>query len=304
MSDLGHLDDSVGELDPGDDLVEASLWSDAWRQLRKRPAFWLCAVIIGLMTVVAIVPGLFTSVDPRDCNLRDSLLTSSSEHWFGTDLQGCDYYSRVVHGARVSMLVGVLVTTITVTIALTFGSIAGYFGGIADTIIARFTDMVFAIPFLLGAIVMLTVLDDRFPRNVWTVSAAIGLWLWPTMLRLVRSSVLSVKEAEYVDAARALGASNFRIITKQILPNAITPLIVFATLAFGGVIVAEATLSFLGVGLRLPSISWGLMIAGSRARITSAPHLLLFPGGVLLLTALAFVLLGDILRDALDPKLR
>ncbi len=282
----------------------ASLWSDAWILCRRRPLFWVCISIIALLVVAALFPGLFTTKDPRACSLRDSLLTPSGEHWFGTDLQGCDYFARTVYGARVSISVGLLVTALATAIAIVFGSIAGYYGGFIDTIIARLADIWFAIPTVLGGIVLLTVLEDRFDRNVLTVSVVLAVFGWPTMLRLVRSSVLSVKEADFIDAARAMGASDFRIITRHILPNAITPVIVYATITVGVVIAAEATFSFLGVGLRLPSISWGLMIAGADDRIRTFPHLLLFPGAVLSVTVFAFILLGDVLRDALDPKLR
>ncbi len=280
---------------------KASLWSDAWRQCRRRPLFWVCSTIILVLVVAAIFPSLFTSSDPRACSLTRSLRRPSSEHWFGTDLQGCDYYARVVYGTRVSISVGVLVTFGAAIIAIIGGSIAGFYGGIIDTIIARITDVWFSIPTILGGIVLLTLFSVR---SIFTVSFALIMFGWPTMLRLVRSSVLSVKETDYVDAARALGASDFRIITKHILPNSITPVIVYATITVGVVIAAEATFSFLGVGLRLPSISWGLMISDADQRIFDYPHLLLFPGAVLSVTVFAFILLGDVLRDALDPKLR
>ncbi len=282
----------------------ASLWSDAWIQVRRRPLFWVCIGIITILVVAAIFPGLFTSKDPRDCSLTRSLLRPSGDHWFGTDLQGCDYYARTVYGARVSISIGLLVTGIATTIAIIGGSIAGYYGGAMDSIIARITDIWFAIPTILGGIVLLTVIEEQFDRNILTVSAVLSIFGWPTMLRLVRSAVLTVKEADFIDAARALGASDFRIITRHILPNAITPVIVYATITVGVIISAEATFSFLGVGLRLPSISWGLMIAGADDRIRTAPHLLLFPGAILSITVFAFILLGDVLRDALDPKLR
>ena len=279
----------------------ASLWSDAWRQCRHRPLFWICSTIIVVLVLAALFPWLFTTADPRECSLTRSQLRPSREYWFGTDVQGCDYYARVVYGTRVSISVGVLVTVGAAIVALIGGSIAGYYGGGTDTVIARVTDVWFSIPGILGGIVLLTLFAER---NVFTVSVALIVFGWPTMLRLVRSSVLAVKETDYVDAARSLGASDFRIITRHILPNAITPLIVYSTITIGVVIAAEATFSFLGVGLRLPSISWGLMIATADDRIFLAPHLLLFPGAVLSITVFAFILLGDVLRDALDPKLR
>jgi oligopeptide transport system permease protein len=280
----------------------ASLWSDAWRQCKRRPLFWLCSSIIFILVAMAMFPSLFTSADPRDCSLTNSQIRPFQEgYWLGTDVQGCDYYAQVVYGTRVSISVGVLVTLGAALLAIVGGSIAGYYGGASDTIIARISDVWFSIPTILGGIVMLTVLPER---NIYTVSLVLIVFGWPTMLRLVRSSVLAVKESDYVDAARALGASDFRIITRHILPNALTPLIVYSAITVGVVISAEATLTFLGVGLRLPSISWGLMISAADNRIFQSPHLLLVPGAVLSVTVFAFILLGDVLRDALDPKLR
>lgn len=279
----------------------ASLWGDAWRLLRRRPIFIISAALILIMMTMAIFPGLFTNVDPRDCPLTESLIRPNGEHLFGTDLQGCDYLARTVHGTRVSITIGVLVTIVATFIALVGGSIAGYYGGLADSIIARITDIWFAIPTILGGIVILTLFGQRGVLQVSLVLIVVG---WPTMLRLARSAILSVKETEYVDAARALGASDFRIITRHILPNSLAPVIVYATITVGVIISAEAALSFLGVGLQLPSISWGLMIAVAQNRILTAPHLLLFPGLFLSATVFSFILMGDALRDALDPKLR
>ena len=279
----------------------ASLWSDAWRQLRRRPIFVISAILMLILIVMAIFPGLFTSIDPRACNLSDSLLPVSSEHWFGTDLQGCDYYARTIHGARVSITIGLVVTFFSTVIALIGGSAAGYYGGWTDTIIARLTDIMFVIPFILGGIVILSLFPTRGVAQVSLVLIVLG---WATMLRLVRSSVLSAKSHDYVDAARAMGAKDRRIIIKHILPNSMAPVIVYATITVGVVIAVEAALSFLGVGLQLPAISWGLMISVAQQRILTAPHLLLFPGLFLSVTVFSFILMGDALRDALDPKLR
>ena len=183
----------------------ASLWSDAWRQCRVRPLFWVCSFIIFVLLLAAFFPSLFTSADPRACSLSNSLLRPSKEHWFGTDLQGCDYYARVVYGTRVSISLGLLVTAGATFIAIVGGSIAGYYGGFSDTFIARLTDIWFSIPTLLGGIVLLTVLDDVFGnRGIPQVSLVLIIFGWPTMLRLVRSAVLTVKENDYVDAARSL----------------------------------------------------------------------------------------------------
>ena len=279
----------------------ASLWGDAWKELRTSPMFIISALLILVFIVMAITPSLFTDADPRACNLRDSLERPSAGHWFGFDLQGCDYYARTVYGAQVSISIGIIVTVFAVIIAVILGSLAGYYGGFLDTIIARITDIWFAIPTILGGIVILSLLQER---GLWQVSLVLIVLGWPTMLRLLRSAVLSAKEQEYVDAARALGASDFRIITRHILPNAIAPVIVYATITVGVIISAEAALSFLGVGLQLPAISWGLMISVAQTRILQSPHLLLFPGAFLSLTVFSFILMGDALRDALDPKLR
>ena len=281
---------------------EGSLYLDAWRHLRRRPMFIIATAMILLLALMAIWPGLFTNADPLACDLADSLLTPSSEHWFGTDLQGCDYYARTIYGARVSITIGVLVTAVSTLIAVALGSVAGFYGGFVDTVIARITDIWFAIPTILGGIVILRSVFST--RGLFQVSLVLIVLGWPTMLRLVRSAVLSVKETDYVDAARALGATNFRIIRRHVLPNSIAPVIVYATITVGGIISAEAALSFLGVGLQLPAISWGLMISVAQNRILTAPHLLLFPGLFLSATVFSFILMGDALRDALDPRLR
>ena len=279
----------------------ASLWSDAWRQLRRKPIFMISAGLIIIMVVMAAFPILFTRIDPRACNLSDSLLPPSSEHWFGTDIQGCDYYARTIYGARVSITIGLVVTFFATLIALIGGSAAGYYGGWTDTIIARLTDIMFVIPFILGGIVILSLFPTRGVAQVSLVLIILG---WATLLRLVRSAVIAAKSADYVDAARTMGGSNFRIITRHVLPNSLAPVIVYATITIGAVISAEAALSFLGVGLQLPAISWGLMISSAQARILTSPHLLLFPGAFLSVTVFSFILMGDALRDALDPKLR
>ena len=201
------------EIEPLDDLEEdireGSLAGDAWRQLRRRPLFWICVAIILLLLLASAFPQLFTSIDPQASDQRNNLQGPSSEHWFGTDLQGRDQWSRVVHGARVSIIIAFLVTFTAAIIAMLLGSVAGYYGGWIDTLISRVTDVWFAIPAVLGGIVMLQVFERR---NILTVSLVLIVFGWPTMLRLVRSSVIAVRDADYVDAARALGASDSRIV--------------------------------------------------------------------------------------------
>jgi oligopeptide transport system permease protein len=279
----------------------ASLWSDAWLELRKNPLFIISSLLIVVVLLMTFFPGLFTNIDPRDCSLSRSLQTPSSEHWFGTDLQGCDYYARTIYGARASIVVGITTVAIASAIAVTIGSLAGYFRGWVDALISRTADVFFAIPVILAGLVLLSVLPRR---GTMEISLVLGAFGWPAMMRLMRSSVLSVAEADYVQAARALGANDGRILRRHILPNAVTPVIVYATIFVGIIIAAEATLTFLGVGLQLPSISWGLMISLAQRRLLQAPHLLLFPGLFLSITIFAFILMGDALRDAFDPKLR
>ena len=279
----------------------ASLWSDAARELARSPLFLGSAFIALVMIVMAIAPGLFTNADPRACNLSNSLERPSADAWFGYDLQGCDYYARTVYGARASIAIGFLASAAATVIGVVLGSLAGYYGGWFDALFARLADVFFAIPTILGGLVLLSALGSR---GIWQVALVLVVLAWPVILRLMRSQVLSVKQQDYVQAARALGAGDLRILTRHILPNGVAPVIVYATIFVGVVIGAEATLSFLGVGLQLPAISWGLMLSVAQDRILQAPHLLLFPGLFLSVTVLAFLVMGDQLRDALDPKLR
>ena len=278
-----------------------SLWSDAWHDLRRNPTFVISAILIVFLVIVAAFPGLFTSTDPTRCDLVHYNGGRAPGHPFGYDRLGCDIYSRVIYGARASITVGILVTTGVVIIGGILGALAAFYGGIIDSLLSRFVDVFFAIPLLLGAIVFLS----AFPfRNIWTVVAAIMILGWPQMARIMRGSVISVKESDFVTAARALGASDMRILTRHILPNAVAPLIVVATISLGLFIVLEATLSYLGIGLPPSTVSWGGDINKASASLRAAPHVLLYPSIALSITVLSFMLLGDAVRDALDPKLR
>jgi oligopeptide transport system permease protein len=309
------IDDTVdtSSIIPGDEQLlaattaggvsarSASLTADAWRELRRSPLFIVSTALILIMVLMAAFPQLFTRQDPRVCDLANSRKGPEPGHWFGFDIQGCDYYSNVVYGARPSIVIGITVTAISAIIAIVLGSLSGYYGGTIDTIFSRLTDIFFGIPFILGAIVLL----NTFPvRSIWTVCAALIVFGWMVLSRLMRSSVISARDMDYVNAARALGAPDGRIIRRHILPNAITPLVVYSTVTIGTTIAAEATLSFLGVGLQLPAISWGLQIAQAQTLFQQSPHLLLFPAAFLSVTVLSFILLGDAVRDAFDPKLR
>lgn len=289
-------------------IRQASLWGDAWRQLRRNPFFILPVLLLCVFTVMAIAPQVFTDGKPYDCSLSNVIVDGKllirgphEGHPFGYDVQGCDYYTRVIYGARVSLTIGLLTVFFTSIISVSLGALSGFYGGWLDGAIARIADIVFAIPLTLGGIIVLNTLGDR---SVYKVSFALLLFGWPTMMRLMRSSVLSVKEMDYVSAARALGGSDWRILRRHILPNGMAPVIVYSTITVGIIIAVEATLSFLGVGLQLPAVSWGLMISGSQFRILEYPHLLFFPASFLVLLVFSFILLGDALRDALDPRMR
>lgn len=295
-----HLDTEGAELEP---LVgQSSVWGNAWKYLRTNPLFLIGLTVLVVMLAMALFPALFArGVDPTDCDLSLSRQRPSAQHWFGMDLQGCDYYANVVYGARTSVAIGVLTVIGVLIIGVLIGALAGYYGGWADSVLARLTDVFFGIPLFLGALILLTVSPQR---SVWTVSLALIVFGWMTAMRLVRSSVVSIREADYVLAAQALGASSGRILLRHILPNALAPVLIYATIAVGTFISAESALTYLGIGLQAPEISWGLQINVAQSLIGSSPHLLFFPALFMSVTVLGFILLGDALRDALDPKRR
>ncbi|MEV1293297.1 ABC transporter permease [Pseudonocardia sp. NPDC049635] len=283
-----------------------SLSADAWYDLRRRPLFIVAATLIGTLLVLAAFPQLFTSVDPTVGDLSRARQGPSAEAWFGYDQLGRDVYARTIYGTRVSIVVGVLATTVVVLVGAVVGLVAGFAGGWVDSLLARIADVFFGVPFILGAIVVLSTFRLAVGQSVIGISAlvigTIGLLSWPITMRIMRSAAIAARNQDYVKAARALGASPLRIIRRHILPNTIAPVLVYATIALGAFIGAEATLSFLGVGLRDPVVSWGVMISEAQSYLRTSPHLLLFPGAFLVVTVLAFVLLGDAVRDAFDPK--
>ncbi|MFJ2575570.1 ABC transporter permease [Kitasatospora aureofaciens] len=284
-----------------------SLWGDAWRDLRRRPIFLISAVLILLLVIMAIFPWAFTDADPRKADLVHNYLKRPDwtdffgAGWFGYDGQGRSIYARVVYGARASITVGICVTAAVTVLGGLAGMIAGYFGGGVDAVISRIIDIFFGIPLLLGALVLLNAFSTR---TVWSVVVALGFLGWTQIARVMRGAVLTVKQSDYVVAGRALGAGTGRLMFRHILPNAIAPVIVVATIALGGYIATEATLSFLGIGLQDPTISWGIDISSAQKVIRTAPYVLFFPAAALSVTVLAFIMLGDAVRDALDPKLR
>ncbi|MEW1723939.1 ABC transporter permease [Streptomyces sp. NPDC093109] len=278
-----------------------SLWSDAWRDLRRSPVFLVSGLIILFLVIISIWPSLIASGNPLSCDLARAQEGSRPGHPFGFDGQGCDVYTRTVHGARTSVVVGVLASLGVAVAGSVLGGLAGFFGGPWDAVLSRLTDIFFGIPVVLGGLVLLSVVTSA---TVWPVIGFMVLLGWPQISRIARGSVITVKQNDFVQAARALGASNTRMLLRHVLPNAIAPVIVVATIALGTFIALEATLSYLGVGLKPPTVSWGIDISDASPYIRNAPHMLLWPAGALAVTVLAFIMLGDAVRDALDPKLR
>jgi oligopeptide transport system permease protein len=307
MSDPGAL-----VVASGDERRGASLTRDAMRHLARRPSFWIATAVVALFAAMAVVPAVFVapspaSHDPRDCSLRSEdgsyqdRLPPSADHWFGTDLQGCDYYARVVYGARASMAVGLLVVLIGGSIAIALGGLAGYAGGWLDVGVSRLIDVFLGFPLIVAAILLLTAAAGE-QRSIPEVALVLGVLSWPLATRLFRSSVQQTRSTSYVDAARSLGSSGIRTVVRHVLPNSLTPLLVYGALAIGAALVAEAGLAFLGIGLSAPTISWGQMINSAQDRLEDSPHLLFFPGLFLTMAILAFLALGDLLRRALDPR--
>ena len=285
-----------------DESAPSSQWGEAWRYLRRRPLFWIAAVMILVAILLAIAPSLFTSTDPRLCELSKSLAPAEPGHPFGFNRQGCDIYARVIYGARASVAVGVLTTLLVVVLGSMIGAIAGFFGGWIDSVLSRITDILFAIPLVLAAIVVMQMFKEH--RTIITVVLVLGLFGWVSIARITRGAVVSIKNEEFVQSARSIGASSWRILFSHILPNAAAPIISYATVALGTYIVAEATLSFLGIGLPPTFVSWGGDISDAQASLRIAPAVLFYPAGALGLTVLSFIMMGDVVRDALDPKAR
>jgi peptide/nickel transport system permease protein len=282
------------------DLPPSLRRGGTWRRFkRNRLALFGLAMIV-LIILAALFAELITKYDPAQIDTSNRRQPPSGEHWFGTDQIGRDTFSRVIFGARVSLRVGIFATLIAVVIGVVAGSLAGYYGGIVDSIVMRLTDLFLAFPYLLAALAIITVIG----RGERTVIIVLGLLGWLAIARVLRSQILQVKEREFIEAARAVGASDLRIITRHILPNSIQPVIVYATLFLGAAVLSEAALSFLGVGIQDPTPAWGLMVAQGRRYLVPSPHLLFFPGAAIFVMVTAFVFVGDGLRDALDPKLK
>jgi peptide/nickel transport system permease protein len=279
-----------------------SQWAIAARHFkRNKPAL----VGIGVITILYLIAMLAPVLAPYDPIAQKDIATTgylppSLTHWFGTDKFGRDVLSRMIYGSRISLSIGFIATAISITIGTLVGAIAGYFGGKTDAILMRFTDMVLAFPRL----VLLIMIVALFSPSIAVIIVVLGLTQWPGTTRIVRGDVLSLREREFIQAARSLGFGRARIILRHLIPNVLAPVIVTATLGIGNTIVLEAGLSFLGMGVQPPTPTWGSMVADGRDNLIGAWWVATFPGLIIVLVVLAFNLVGDGLRDALDPRLR
>lgn len=281
-------------------VIQPGKQASVWDRLRRNPGamIGLCLVVLLVVLAVFAEPIAPQGIDEQD--LRKGFLQPGGDFVLGTDELGRDMFSRIVFGARVSLEVGVIATLVSALVGVTLGMVAGYFGGVVDHVIQAMIDISWAFPTVLMAIFLVATLGP----GLGNVMLAVGLVYWSGYARVVRGQVLSLREWEYVTAARAMGARDYRIIVRHLLPNLLAPVIVMATLLMGEAILIEATLSFLGLGAPPPTPSWGSILAGGRTYLRLAPWVSLFPGAVIMLTVFGFNLLGDGLRDALDPRLR
>jgi ABC-type dipeptide/oligopeptide/nickel transport system permease subunit len=275
------------------------LRSDVWRRFRRNRLAMVGLVFMVILVLAAIFAPWITPYSPTD-RVPIYRQGPSADHWFGTDRIGRDVYSRVVYGARVSLKIGLAATAMSLIIGVLLGSTAGFFGRHIDTFLMRVTDVFLAIPYTVLAVAIASV----FGRSENAIILVLGLTGWLGISRIVRSSFLALKETEYIEAARALGYNRSRIMFRHLLPNALQPIIVYGAIAVGSVILAEAALSFLGVGPQDPTPAWGLMVSQGKGDLVNAAHLLFFPAAAICLTVLSLVFIGDGLRDALDPKLK
>ncbi len=277
-----------------------SLWQDARRRLFRNRAAVVSMVVLAIIALLALFAPLL-GPHPYDEIYWDRIQAPpdfANAFWFGTDGNGRDLFVRTLYGARVSLLVGILATGVSLVIGVTWGAVAGYVGGTIDNLMMRFVDVMYSLPFMFFVILLMVV----FGRHIFLIFIAIGAVEWLTMARIVRGQTLSVKAKEFIEAARAAGVSNRRIVSRHIIPNVLGPVIVYVTLTVPQVILIESFLSFLGLGVQEPLTSWGVLISEGAAQMESAPWMLIFPASFLAVTLFCFNFIGDGLRDALDPR--
>ena len=284
----------------GDPVFEQgrSLWSDAWYRLTKNKLAMFGLYFIIFLVAAAILTPWIAPYNYETQNLELGASPPSIAHWLGTDVHGRDLLTRMLYGSRISLLVGFAATMVSLVIGVLWGTIAGYCGGKIDTFMMRCVDILYALPFMIFIILLMVV----FGRSLLLLFLAIGLVEWLTMARIVRAQVLTVRQQEFISAAIVMGLSHWQIIRRHIIPNILGPIIVYITLTIPSVMLLEAFLSFLGLGIQPPQSSWGVLIARGVETMEEYPWLLIFPGIILSLTLFALNFLGDGLRDALDPK--
>jgi len=275
------------------------MWKIFWRRFRKNRLAIFGALIILSLALVAVIAPLIAPFNPNHQDILHRLEPPSRKHPLGTDDLGRDLLSRIIYGTRVSLLVGFVAVGIAIIIGSLLGLLSGYFGGWLDALIMRFVDIMLCFPTFFLILMVIAFLEP----NIWNVMAVIGLTGWPGLTRLVRGECLSVREREFVQAAKVLGLSNIRVMFVHLLPNVIAPILVTATLGIGGAILTESALSFLGLGVQPPTPSWGNILTAGKDYITMAWWLSLYPGLAILITVLAYNLLGEGLRDVLDPRI-
>ena len=277
----------------------ASLWTDAWRRLAQNRMAVIATVIFVLIILLCLIgPLLFGQHSGETNNLENAFQKPSGSHWFGTDDLGRDVFVRTLEGGRISLAVGFLATAVSLVIGVVYGSFAGYVGGRTDAFLMRIVDILYSLPFTIFVILLMVM----FGRNFILLFVAIGFVEWLTMARIVRAQIMALKDTEFVEAARALGYGNLRIIFGHLLPNILGPVIIYASLTVPAVMLLEAVLSFLGLGVQPPMSSWGLLIKDGAEKIDVYPWLLIFPALFFSTTLFSLNFIGDGLRDALDPK--
>ncbi len=275
------------------------MYKGIWRRLRKNKSAVIGGGIVVFFILLAIFGPMLTTVDPNATDITNKNQPPSADHWFGTDNYGRDMFTRIIHGTKLTLIVGFVSVAIGGVVGVIFGIVAGYYGGWVDTIIMRIMDILLAFPGILLALAIVSVLGGSLTNMI----IAIGIFSVPAFARIVRGSALSVRKLEYIDAMKALGASDVRIIFKHILPNVTSPIIVQATLRIATAVLTASGLSFLGLGAQPPAPEWGAMLSAGRTYMHDAPHMVLIPGIMIVIVVLAFNIFGDGLRDALDPKM-
>lgn len=288
--------ESVGIIDRD----SSSLYKDAWKRFKKNKFAIASLIAIILLALIAVFAPVIAPCDPYEQDVVNKFAAPSAQHFLGTDNYGRDILSRLIYGARVSLSVGIVAEAIAVTIGVIVGVIAGYYGGVVDAILSRIIEVFASFPFILFAIAVMFILG----QGIINVFIAIGVIGWTGHARLIRSNVLQLKNKEYVEAAKAAGASDLLIMLKHMIPNCLSTIIIITTLDIPSDIMLEATLSFLGLGVSPPTASWGEMISTARTFIRQQPMFSIYPGIAIMITVLAFNTLGDALRDAFDPKMK